>query len=207
MNALKFIYIITICFFLASCTVYTIKQSEILSQSVYHANDSFDKGRFDLTDKSLDEAVRIVRPPEKRIPVDEISQKITSNSTSIRLDVIASDSGKTNHKNQRVLIVPEKFKGMTVVVVNSDEYSQLLKDKEIFLQLQKDYKNLKELQEKVDQQIIKEQKNAEKLVNDNNLMQKKLVEKDFAILKRNIITVILILVIAGGIYLRMKGIL
>jgi hypothetical protein len=206
MSLLKFIYIITISFFIVSCTVYTTKQSEILSQSVYHANDSFDKGRFDLTDSSLDEAVRIVRPPEKRIPVEEIINKKTS-STTPSLHVIASNSGKNKQTGERIIIVPEKFKGTTVVVVNSEEYSQLLKDKEIFVQLQNDYKNLKNLQEKVDQQIISEQKNAEKLVNDNNLMQKKLVEKDFAILKRNIISVILILIIAGGIYLRMKGIL
>jgi hypothetical protein len=206
MNSLKFIYIITISFFLVSCTVYTTKQSEILSQSIYHANDSFDKGRFDLTDKSLDEAVRIVRPPEKRTPVEEIVNK-TIPSITPSLNVIASNSGKNKQTGQRIIIVPEKFKGTTVVVVNSEEYSQLLKDKEIFLQLQNDYKNLKELQDKVDKQIIAEQKNAEKLVNDNNLMQKKLVEKDYAILKRNIISVVLILMIVGGIYLRMKGIL
>ena len=170
-------------------------------------DDSFDKGRFDLTDKSLDEAVRVVRPPQKRIPVEEVVQKTTSNSTTPRLDVVASDSKKTKHSGQRIVIVPERFKEMTIVVVNSEEYNQLLKEKKIFLQLQKDYKNLKELQERVDQEIIKKQKNAEKLVQDNNLMQKKLIEKDFAILKRNIIAVVLVLIIAGGIYLRMKGIL
>jgi hypothetical protein len=38
-------------------------------------------------------------------------------------------------------------------------------------------------------------------------MQKQLIEKDLAILKRNIIIVCLVLSIGGGVYLRMKGIL
>jgi hypothetical protein len=45
------------------------------------------------------------------------------------------------------------------------------------------------------------------MINDLNLMQKKLVEKDLAILRRNIIIVLLIAAMGGATYLRIKGIL
>jgi hypothetical protein len=40
-----------------------------------------------------------------------------------------------------------------------------------------------------------------------NKMQKQLVEKDLAILKRNIVIVVLFLLMGGATYLRIKGIL
>jgi hypothetical protein len=209
MNYLKLIYIVVSCLLLVSCTVYTLKDSESLSKSIYHANDSFDKGRFDLTDSSLDEAIRIAKPPKKRIQVDEVVPSKTSNSTiTPRLDVLASNSGKNKPVGgQRTIIIPERFKGMTVVVVNSDEYMELLKDKRIHLQLKVDHENLKKLKEEVDAELIEASENAQKLVDANNSMKTELEKKDHAILKRNIITVVLVLVIAGGIYLRIKGIL
>jgi len=44
-------------------------------------------------------------------------------------------------------------------------------------------------------------------INDLNAMQKKLVEKDLAILQRNIIIIGLLAAIGGATYLRIKGIL
>ena len=49
--------------------------------------------------------------------------------------------------------------------------------------------------------------NRDKMINDLNIMQKKLVEKDLAILQRNIVIVGLLVSIAGATYLRIKGIL
>jgi len=47
----------------------------------------------------------------------------------------------------------------------------------------------------------------DKMIKDLNIMQKKLVEKDLAILQRNVVIVILLLTIGGATYLRIKGIL
>ena len=47
----------------------------------------------------------------------------------------------------------------------------------------------------------------DKMIRDLNTMQKKLLEKDLAILQRNIIIAVLLVSIGAGVYLRMKGIL
>jgi len=45
------------------------------------------------------------------------------------------------------------------------------------------------------------------MVKDLNIMQRKLVEKDLAILQRNIVIIVLLAAIGGATYLRIKGIL
>jgi hypothetical protein len=200
----KIISILFILLFLNSCTVYTEKQSEALSRSVYASKDSFDAARFDLADTYLTESTRIVKPPKKRIEV----KSVYHNKPNI--DVISSNPKPTNQvtsNKQRVLIVPEKYKNDTVVVVNSVEYEQLLKDKEILRQLQTDLDNLILLKIEVDEELTKQEEYKNKMVRDLNTMQRKLVEKDLAILQRNILIIGLLLTIGAGIYLRMKGIL
>jgi hypothetical protein len=199
----KLTCIFLFCLFSNSCTVYTEKQSEALSRSVYASKDSFDAARLDLTDGYLQEATRIVKPPKKRIEI----KSVYHNKPNI--DVISSDS-KSNpvpKSKQRILIVPEKYKNDTVVVVNSIEYEQLLKDKEVLKQLQNDLSNLSNLKTEVDNELVKQEQYRNKMVQDLNIMQKKLVEKDLVILQRNIVIVFLLLFIAASIYLRMKGIL
>jgi hypothetical protein len=200
----KIISILFILLFLNSCTVYTEKQSEALSRSVYASKDSFDAARFDLADTYLIESTRIVKPPKKRIEV----KSVYHNKPNI--DVISSNPKPTNQvtsNKQRVLIVPEKYKNDTVVVVNSVEYEQLLKDKEVLRQLQTDLDNLILLKIEVDEELTKQEEYKNKMVRDLNTMQRKLVEKDLAILQRNILIIGLLLTIGAGIYLRMKGIL
>jgi organic radical activating enzyme len=59
----------------------------------------------------------------------------------------------------------------------------------------------------VDQELIKQLEFNDKMIKDLNVMQKKIAEKDLAILQRNIIIVVLILTIGGATYLRIKGLL
>lgn len=187
--------------FLNSCTVYTEKQSEALSRSVYATKDSLDNARLDLADTYVNESARIVKPPKKRIDIQPIYKK--------NIDTIGSQSKvkPTIINKQRVLVVPEKYKNDTVVVVSSEEYQQLLKDKETFAQIEKDNKNLIETKQLVDQELIRQMEYNEKMVKDLNIMQKKLVEKDLAILQRNVVIVILLALMGGATYLRIKGIL
>jgi hypothetical protein len=196
--------------FFSSCTVYTEKQSEALSRSVYATRDSLDVARIDLADKYVDESTRIVKPPKKRIQVNGIYKNLESEKPLKRnIETIGSGSKvkPTTINKQRVLIIPEKYKNDTVVVVSSEEYQQLLKDKEIYAQIEKDNVNLIETKKLVDEELIRQMEYNDKMIKDLNIMQKKLVEKDLAILQRNVVIVILLLTIGGATYLRIKGIL
>lgn len=186
---------------LNSCTVYTEKQSEALSRSVYATKDSLDNARLDLADNYANESTRIVKPPKKRIDIQPVYKK--------NIETIGSQSKvkPTIINKQRVLVVPEKYKNDTVVVVSSEEYQKLLKDKETYEQIEKDNKNLLETKQAVDQELIRQMEFNDKMVKDLNIMQKKLVEKDLAILQRNVVIVLLLASIVGATYLRIKGIL
>lgn len=190
---------------MVSCTVYTEKQSQALSRAVYATKDSIDKARLDLASTYSTESTRIVKPPKKRIPIDSVYKKV---NTSIPVVASSAKPGKEIPvQKQRVLIIPEQYKHDTVVVVNSNEYQELLKDKETLEQLKEDLKNERLFKTEVDEELQRQKEYAEKMVKDLNIMQKKLVEKDLAILKRNVIIVVLIAIGVGGVYLRMKGVL
>jgi hypothetical protein len=191
--------------FLNSCTVYTEKQSEALSRSVYATRDSIEKARIDSALTYSVEATRIVKPPKKRIPIESVYKKTTTT-----INVVASSSKPKEPQTlnkQRILIIPEQYKNDTVVVVNSEEYQKLLEDKQILEQLKNDLETEKMFKLEVDQELQKQLEYREQMIKDLNIMQKKLVEKDLAILKRNIIIFLLLLFIGGATYLRIKGIL
>jgi hypothetical protein len=190
---------------LSSCTVYTEKQSEALSKVVYASRDSMEAARIDLADKYVTETTRLVRPPKNRIKIESIYQK----SVQQHIETIGSGSNREPIpvNKQRMVIIPEKYRADTVVVVSTEEYQRLLKDKETFAQIQRDNEGLTEAKQVVDNELIRQMENRDKMINDLNLMQKKLVEKDLAILRRNIIIVLLIAAIGGATYLRIKGIL
>ena len=190
---------------LNSCTVYTEKQSEALSKVVYASKDSMEAARIDLADKYVTETTRLVRPPKNRIKIESIYQK----SIQQHINTISSSSNKDPIpvNKQRMVIIPEKYRADTVVVVSTEEYQRLLKDKETFAQIQRDNEGLAEAKQTVDNELIRQLENRDKMINDLNIMQKKLVEKDLAILQRNIVIVLLLAAIGGATYLRIKGIL
>lgn len=188
-------------FIFSGCTVYTEKQSEALSRVVYATKDSLESARIDLADKYSTESTRLVKPPKSRIDVQSIYKKNIDNITS------SNKATPTLINKQRVIVVPEKYKNDTLVVVSSEEYQQLLKDKETFAQIEKDNAQLIVARGVVDQELIRQMEYNDKMVRDLNAMQRKLVEKDLAILQRNITIVILMAIIGIGIYFRIKGIL
>lgn len=185
-----------------SCAVYTEKQSEALSQAVYLADDSFEMGRFDVTDVSLDNAIRIVKPPKKKIEIKAIERFVTND-----LIPTTTPTNTTTTKTERIIIVPEKFKNQQVIVVNSNEYQQLLKDKKIFEQLQTEHKALERLKLDIEQELAKQVAYNNKMVEDLNKLQKEVLAKRLHILKLYTIIAVMGLTMGGGIYLRMKGIL
>jgi hypothetical protein len=196
-----------ICFlllFVSSCTIYTEKQTEALSRVVYASKDSLEAARIDLADQYVTETTRIIKPPKKRILIEAVYKKIDQHVNTI------SSSSKLNIvpvNKQRTIIIPERFRNDTVVVVNTEEYQQLLKDKDTFAQIQRDTIGLLDAKKAVDGELIHQMGLKDKMINDLNVMQKKLVEKDLAILQRNIIILGLLAAMGGATYLRIKGIL
>ena len=188
-----------------SCTVYTEKQSEALSKVVYASKDSMEAARIDLADMYVTETTRLVRPPKNRIKINSVYQK----SLPQHINTISSSSNREPIpvNKQRMVIIPEKYKADTVVVVSTGEYQRLLKDKETFAQIQRDNEGLAEAKQIVDSELIRQMENRDKMINDLNIMQKKLVEKDLAIMQRNVVIVLLLAAIGGATYLRIKGIL
>jgi hypothetical protein len=184
-----------------SCTVYTEKQTEALSRTVYASKDALDAARIDLADKYISETTRLVKPPKKRIDIQPVYKKNIDNISS------QSKVKPTFINKQRVVVIPEKYRNDTVVVVSSEEYQQLLKDKETYEQIEKDMAFVSETKQAVDQELIRQMEYNDKMIKDLNIMQKKLIEKDLAILQRNIVIILLAAFIGIAGYLRIKGIL
>jgi hypothetical protein len=205
MNSKKILIISFLFLFLNSCTVYTEKQSEALSKVVYASKDSMEAARIDLADKYITETTRLIRPPKNRIKIESIYQKTVNQHINTIGSSSKHDAIPIN--KQRMVIIPEKYRADTVVVVSTDEYQKLLNDKETFAQIQRDNEGLSEAKQTVDEELVRQLNNRDKMVNDLNMMQKKLVEKDLAILQRNIIILALVAMMGGATYLRIKGIL
>lgn len=179
-----------------SCTVYTEKQTEALSKVVYASKDSIDAARIDLADQYITEATRIVKPPKKRIEIEAVYKKETN--TTVKSIVVSE---------KRVMIIPEKYKNDLVVVVKSEEYQNLLADKETFEQIKKDHADLAEAKKVIDDELIKQSEYRDKMVKDLNVMQRKLAEKDLIILHRDIMIVCLLATFGAGVYFKLKGII
>jgi hypothetical protein len=193
---MKTIFCLVVVFTLfTGCTVYTEKQSEVLSQSVYATKDSITEARIDLADKYINEAVRIVKPPKNKISISGIytNQLNTTNSTS--------------QAKNRVILMPEQYKGQEAIAINSEKYEKLLENKDIFGQLELDKKVFATHTQNVNKELSKQERYNNQMVLDLNRMQKQLVEKNLLILRLYIAIGLLSASLIGGIYLRMKGIL
>jgi len=182
-------------FISSGCTVYTEKQTEAVSQNVYAVNDAISKARIDLAQFYSNETTRFIKPPKHPIKINSIYQ--------------AGEVVKNGEKAEktRVVIVPDQYKNDKIVVVGSKDYNQLLQDSEIKKQLEEDNK-IKDKQLKTNNdELTKQKQMSDKMIIDLNSMQKKLVEKDLVILKLWIALVGTLIIFAGAIYLRVKGIL
>ncbi len=114
-----------------------------------------------------------------------------------------------------VVVLPDYYKGNKVVVENSEEYLALIKDnKTLIAQLDKEKSDFKTFSDKIEKQRTKNHEIQSDLVNAYNkeilASAKKdttIVKKELALIGHRVVIVLLIGVIAAGIYLRMKGIL
>lgn len=221
------ISIIIFTLFIVGCTVYSEKRSEALSQAVFATSDSIQTARFDLAEKYSKEATRLAFPPKKAIKISPIITKSVVNPTvtienskkNVSIKSTGSNQTLTPAQNSTLslnpdqptdilrLVIPEKFKDAQILVEGSTEWTELLKTKEFAKQLQIDNTNLATLQKNVSVELIKQAKMTNQMVIDLNKMQKKLVEKDLAILQRNVVIAVLVLIMLAALYLRIKGVL
>lgn len=185
-----------------SCTYYTEKQTEAVSQTVYATKDSIDKARFDLADEYSTQATRLVKPPKTRIEISHLNNAVAPNPNEPESKNVKGVVTKTP-----VIVIPERLRGMTVVVVKSKEYNLLLQDKEALEQLKLDYATLDSTKQAVDEELITQIKFRDKMIVDLNTMKEKLVKKDLVIIKLTLTSAALGVALVAGVVLRMKGIL
>lgn len=190
---MKRVFLLLTFLFFSSCkTIYTEKQTEAVSRSVYATKDSIDAARIDLADQYIKEATRIIAPPKQRIDIKPI---FVQSPPQVTPNVKINNS-------QRVLIVPTQYSNMEVIVVGSSEYKDLLKIKESAEQLQKDNVNLSEQKTAVDEELRKQNEMHDQMVSDLNILQKKLAQKDSALIK--CYAIIAGLLACGGLYFYLK---
>jgi len=177
--------------FLSSCTVYTEKQSEALSRNAYATDDSLNLARVDLAYYYSQEMIRLVKPPKSRIEINPVYQS-------------SADTQSGTNSKTRVAMIPEQYKNDKVVTVNTTEYQTLIQDKAIAAQLKKDNQNIAQAKIATEKELAKQAEMTSKMVNDLNILQKKVIQKDLRILQLSIVIVILLGIIGIGIYLKIS---
>ena len=177
-------------------TKFVEKQSEELSKAVYATKDSLECARFDLLEMYSDESARLVPPPKDRIKIESIIKNNSNNGT------------------ERVLILSSKNKNDKIVITDSSEYQELVKDKRVNDQLKLDVQNWTLYSKEVDMRLTEQYKIQNEMIVRIQDLEKQVLEKDklilrkdLAILWRNITVVSLLSVIGVCTYLRIKGIL
>jgi len=192
----KMVMICILLFSFFGCTVYTEKQTEPVSQVVYATKDSIDKARFDLADSYITEATRLIRPPKTRIVVQHMNESPKSSVMDVKPTSRAP-----------VIIVPERLRGLRVIVVNSEDYASLIQDKESHEQLKEDYANLDQAKRSVDEEIITQSINRDKIVKELNLLKESIINKNLTIVKLSITVATLSCGLIGMVVLKIKGII
>jgi len=125
------------------------KRVERVSQAVYATHDSLEKSRIDLAKKYSDETIRLIEPPKKRLPISAITFTKIDPETKVEI-------------KESVTILPESSTGKTIRL-NSQEFFELLKQKEIAKAYEEGEKGWQKYSEEVTLQIKQEKDAKEKL--------------------------------------------
>lgn len=186
-----------------SCTVYTEKQSQALSKVVHATKDSLDAARIDLADVYASEAIKIVKPPKNRIEIQSMYEKITISTTPTTPEA----KSEITKDKRRVVVIPEKYKHDTVIVVSSVEYDILLKDKENFEQLKVEQETLTKAKREVDEELNKQAEYKDQMIKDLNNFRREIAEKNLTIFKLFSALIGICFTIGGYIFLKLKGLI
>lgn len=208
---------------ITGCTIYTEKRSEALSQAVYATSTSISNARIDFAAKYAEQAKRLAYAPKKQIEILPIvtdavkTIEVINTTTKIRPPVNSSSTIPTNvitatsidNQDQKIirLVIPEFLKHAKLLIENSEEWNELVKNKQLNAQLEQDKANLQKLAQDIDAELTKQQKYNSELLNELHRLKTAVAEKQITIYKLYITTAVLIGLILGGVYLRIKGIL
>lgn len=162
--------------------------SEQVSRTVYAVNDSIKAGRIEMAESYSDETIRLITPPKDKIFIGEITKN--------KQETI-----------ERVIIVPEWFKGREVIVVGSKEYNDLIKSADIRKQFEKELDALQKAKEQVDEELRKEKERVIQLEGELTEAKLTIEEQSGAIWKRNCLIIGMTVLIAGYLYIKIRGVL
>jgi hypothetical protein len=168
-------------FTMISCSTPSVPQkfSEEVSRNIYATKDSIDLARFDLASEYADISTRLVTPPSERIKITSIHKP-----SAVLIDNKNKGALPTG---ENYIVVPQKFKGLNVLVVGSEEYNQLLKIKEYAEQVKSELDTVTEQKNEADKQLIKLEETRQKLQESVTILNVKLQETKSALLKRNLL--------------------
>ena len=171
---------LTILFLITACSsVPVYKQSPEINTAAAAIKDSLDAARVDLAISYSDNLITLTTPPEKRIKIEPI------------------------YKNgKRVAIIPDKYKEDNVVVVGTEEWSNLIRIKEVVLQLANDKTNLNAQIESTKEELIKQQKLKEQLAEDKVNLTLKNNDLSNSLSKTRLYLIGLIILIAVYFYVK-----
>ena len=175
---------------LVSCTYYTEKQSEALSQNVYATSDSLNKKRVDLAYYYSNETTKLVKTPKHRIPIQSVYEagKVVQNSPK--------------KEKTAVVLVPDQYKDERVVVVGSADYQALLKNKAINEQLKKDNENLIKSNKDTEDELKHQKEMKDTIIKNAETLQTRVYKLEASNLRKSIAIIVLVGVILGYIWLR-----
>jgi hypothetical protein len=179
-------------FLFSSCN-YTEKQSENASQTVYATNEALAKERIDLAYFYSNETTKFIQPPKHPIKISAIYDAGTVVNKS------------KNAEKTRVIIVPPQYKNDKVVVIDSVEYQQLLKDSSDKAQFVKDNKTMSEQLLSDNKELVHQKAMKDKMVVDLNHLQQQIYKKDLELMWRNIIIIGLLGLIGVYFYAKANG--
>jgi hypothetical protein len=147
MKKIKIALIALLTLAISSCSgVYYSKQdSQALSRGVYATKSAIEVSRVDLAKKYIVETAKIVVPPAKPIVVTPLVKKNKDKDGVVTIE--------------RVVVLPEAAPANTVRV-NSDEFKELMKDKETLANYVKGEEVWKSYSEEVDAKIRQDAANA-----------------------------------------------
>lgn len=183
------LFLLSVLFLSCSNHERAVSYSEQVSKTVYAVNDSIKVGRIEMAENYSDQTVRLITPPKDRIFIGSVTKKLKDNS------------------HQRIVIVPESFKGKEVIVVNSKEYNELIKSIDVKSQFEKELEDLKVAKERVDEELRLEKIRVENLEKNLYEAEKTIGEQSGAIWKRNFIIMGLGVLIAAYFYIKVKGLI
>jgi len=142
-------------------------KQERIAQGVYGTSDAIHVGRYDVAEKIIGDTTKLVLPPKQRIKIEPLTKKVVNKDTKVVTQT-------------RYVVVPAAEDG-TVIRRDSDEYLNLLQDKDLLKKYQAGEEAWKSYSNKVEATLKDEAKNQERMIQTIEDQKKTIQKKDAAI--------------------------